>query len=872
MGVSHETTWTNLLTTVMTSAAHALDPSEPRRRYAQLLQAAQEEYAADARRGQAGRVVQARYSDQLDDLVRQLATAAERETGTRWVLCAVGGYGRRSMCLHSDIDLLITFDGRIARPEERFVNVLLQPLWDLRLRVGHHVRELEELDDPDEDNPEFLLALCDVRHLAGDADLLTALRERAFAGRPDAMGRLREALLALIDARHEQFSHSIYQLEPDLKQAPGGLRDIGAVRLLSAFAADVLPANGQSDPSLDEIEDWLLRIRSILHLEARRDMNVLTHDYQDRVAQVMAGDGASMLPVEELMGRYFGGARMVARTLDHARRLGDRREPGRPVQPAGRHLVLTGDGIDFADPARAASQPALWVEAFRVAIAEGAPVSESARALITQHLDSYGPDDYVATEGERLQIRRLLTPRTGLYARLSEMHDCGLLEAIFPELRHIHCRVIRDFYHRYTVDEHTLMAIRNLEALTGPVSGGRSRFASLLEEVRSPELLTLALLYHDVGKWQAEEDHVEASLALAQPMVERLQLPAEARQTVEFLIRHHLQMSQVAFRRDSEDPEVASRFAALVESEERLKMLTLMTLVDIQAVSPETLTPWKEDLLWRVYVEAYNRLTMGYADELIQKDQAGLAVVVAGRPDDIGEAELTRFLNGLPRRYLTVFGLATIYAHARLARGLKADEMHAALENRDGIWELTVVMRDRPFLFSNISGVLSYFGMDIHRGQAMTTPDHLVLDVFDFSDSEGFLARNPGAAAEIYRMLEGVAGGTVDVQQLLRGREGSLVHRPRRRVAPMVNFDNEHSRRYTVIEIIADDTPGLLYRVSSVISDHECDVDLVLISTEGQKAIDVLHVTRHGQKLSDTEQTQLAHDIARILEAGYEAH
>jgi len=572
------------------------------------------------------------------------------------------------------------------------------------------------------------------------------------------------------------------------------------------------------------------------------------------------------------MGDYFRGARLVARALEHARRRG---EPGRseqPSRPAGRHLVITADGVDFADPERAATQPALWIEAFRVAIAEDQPVAEAGRALIAQHLERYGPDDFVATEGERLQIRRLLVPRSGLYARLSEMHDCGLLEAIFPELRKIHCRVIRDFYHRYTVDEHTLMAIRNLEALTGPVSGGRSRFASLLEEVRVPELLTLALLYHDIGKWQAEEDHITESLALAQPMIERLQLPAEARQVVEFLIRDHLQMSQVAFRRDSEDPEVASRFAALVASEERLKMLTLMTLVDIQAVSPETLTPWKEDLLWRVYVEAYNRLTMGYADELIQRDQAGLAVVVAGRPDDIGEAELTRFLNGLPRRYLTVFGLATIYAHARLARGLKADEMHASLENRDGIWELTVVMRDRPFLFSNISGVLSYYGMDIHRGQAMTTPDHLVLDVFDFSDAEGFLTRNPGAAAEIYRTLEGVAGGTVEIQQLLRGRERSLVHRPRRHVAPVVSFDNDHSRRYTVIEIIADDTPGLLYRVSRVISDHGCDVDLVLISTEGQKAIDVLHVTQHGQKLSDAEQTRLADDIARILEAGHEAH
>ena len=238
-------------------------------------------------------------------------------------------------------------------------------------------------------------------------------------------------------------------------------------------------------------------------------------------------------------------------------------------------------------------------------------------------------------------------------------------------------------------------------------------------------------------------------------------------------------MSNVAFRRDLDDPQVLERFAHLVGTEEHLKMLCLLTLVDVEAVSSNTLTPWKEELLWRLYVDTYNHLTLGYGDELVQSDPAGLAVVIAGRPDDIPEAELTQFLGGLPRRYLALFGLASIYRHVRLARGIHRDEVHTVLENHDDVWELTIVTLDKPFLFSNVAGVLSYFGMDIHRGQAMTTPEGLVLDVFEFSDAQAFLRRNPGATTEICRMLDRVVAGWIDVPTLLRGREDSLLFRRR---------------------------------------------------------------------------------------------
>jgi [protein-PII] uridylyltransferase len=854
------------------SSAHG-DPaaSETRARLAAVLAEARDEYAADARRGAGGTAVLARYADRIDGLVRGIASGIEARTAVPVVVAALGGYGRRTLYLHSDIDLLIAFDGTIGDAEERAVNALLQPLWDLRLTVGQHVREAADFDRTDLDNPEFFLALLDARPLAGDELLLPRLLDRMRQTGSAWTGPLLSSLLSLVAQRHAQFSGTLYQLEPDIKNAPGALRDISVARHISRLRPDPFATEiDRTWRQVPEAEEFFARIRSVLHLENGRDVNLLTHELQEKVAEVLGCTGDDPRQrVESLMGEYFRHARLVARTLARAESQ-VQPPPQRASRPVGRYFEAATTGMRFVDVERAASQPVLWLEIFRAALANSCAVSEQAQTIIEQNVDRYTAADFLPTDAQREQLRRMLHPRPGLYARLSEMHDCGLLSRLFPEFALVHCRVVRDFYHKYTVDEHSLLAIRTIESLWSADTPSRQRFGAILHEVHAPELLTLALLLHDVGKWQ-EADHAVESLRLAQSTLDRLKLAPEARQMVEFLIRNHLQMSQVAFRRDAEDPQVVARFADIVGTEEQLKMLCLMTLADVAAVSPDTLTPWKEELLWRVYVDTYNRLTLGYADELL--DQTALAGVVAGRPTDISEEELTRFLNGLPRRYLALFGLPSIYRHVRLARGIRRDEVHAFLEKHEGdVWELTVVTLDKPYLFSNVSGVLSYFGMDIHRGQAMTTPDGLVLDVFEFSDDASFLRKNPGATSDVYRMLENVVAGSVDVPALLQGKERNLLYRRRQALPPVVRFDNEHSRRYTVLEIIADDAPGLLYRISRAVSSRGCDVDLVLIATEGKRAVDVLHVTTAGKKLSEADQAALRQQLETTLEDRHETH
>ena len=820
-----------------------------------VLDAARAELRADTLRGAGGRAALERYSDRVDALLRQIFADAGEPPSSVLVL-ALGGYGRRHLCFYSDIDLLILFSGSIYPAEERFLRGLLHPLWDLGVVVGHQVRELDDFRTLETDNPEFLLALLDARPVAGARDLFDRFADVFHTAATHAF--ILTSLLQLIDERYAKFNGTLYQLEPDVKQAPGALRDLSATRIIALLTDPLLLRRGPADPArFDDAEDFLLRVRSTLHLEGARNQNVLSHEMQERTAEVLGYPGAEpRIRVERLMSDYFRHARIVHRSLHWARKTA-------PV-PVGANLGLSRDGVRFLDPIQAARNPPSWIATFQAAIEHDHDVAEEALSCIQQHVDRYRADDFFPQPADRAAVLHLLKPRKGLYERLSEMHDCGLLGRVFPEFQAISWRVVRDFYHKYTVDEHTLLTIRNLERLTVTEDPSRRRFRSILTDLPAPELLVLALLLHDVGKWR-DDDHALESVRMAEQVIVRLQLSTEQREIVLFLIRHHLKMSLVAFRRDTEDPDIVADFARVVGTEERLKMLCLMTLVDVEAVSPETLTAWKEELLWRLYVDAYNHLTQRYGDELIERNQAGLDEVLTNRPADLSAADITTFLEGLPQRYLQLFTREAIHRHVRLARDIKPDEIHISLEPSEGVWTLAVVTLDKPFLFSNICGVLASFGMNILRGHAFTNPNGLVLDVFQFTDEERFLALNADAPKQMLKVLEDVVSGRADVTARLRGREQSIL-KTASRFAPVVRADNEASRRYTILDIVASNALGLLHRISRVISQHGCEVDLVLIATEGEKAIDVFHITKAGVKLTQAEQLALTSDLQRTLE------
>ena len=563
------------------------------------------------------------------------------------------------------------------------------------------------------------------------------------------------------------------------------------------------------------------------------------------------------------MNDYLARARAVFRKLLGAESPATAAgSPARPGPAAGQPALPT-ETVGFADAVRAAAEPASWIDTFDAAVARNVPVADASLAIIRQQVTRYPAEAFFPTDRERQRLLEFLRPRPGLSARLKEMHECGLLGALFPEFQAIAGSVIRDASHTYVVATHTLLAIRQLEWLLAQMTLSGERFGSMLRELNAPELLVLALLLHGIGKSKSE-NHGEEAVRMAEAALDRLRLSGEARQTVEFLIANQQLMSRVAFRGDASDPDVVRHLAARFSSEEHLKMLCLMTLADLGAMRPDTLTPWKEELLWRLFVDTYNQMTMGYGDEVIVESEAALASLQATRPVDITEAEMVKFLEGLPRRYLTLFDSDDIYRHVRLWQDIGHDDVHFFLKKKADLWELTVVTLDKAYLFSNICGVLAYFGLDILRGHAFTGVGSLVLDVFHFADREGFF-RTEEEHPQFDRLLSDVVAGRADITALLERKEQAVLQR---RTPPVIYFDNDHSPRYTVLELVADDRSGLLHRISRVISRHGCGIDLVLISTEGQRAIDVFHLRKGAVKLTDSDQLALTEDLERVLEEG----
>ena len=857
----------------MTSTSPGAAPAEGQSP-ADALRAARDRYEADVRQARGGRLAAHAYSAAVDGLLGGiLADAGARAPAPRPPpsrLAAIGGYGRRHLCLHSDIDLLILFDRPIAAAEERLAKALLHALWDLGFDVGHQVRRVAELETVETDNPEFLVSVSDARLVAGERAVFDRLAAVVLdAGSPWRRAAA-DALRGLVQERHGQYGHTIYHLEPDIKEAPGGLRDVSAIRTLTALnpagADGVAPLiAGRRDEALDEAEEFLLRIRSMVHLDNKRDQNILSHEHQETVAERFGAPGTKARTVEALMSVYFHHARIVSRVLSHVLESTAPAPAPAATGAVADNIERRPDGVGFVDPVRASLQPRTWLPVFQAAIDEGCAVAPDTLTFIERHGDRYTSEQFFPERAECEAFLRFLKPRAGLYDRLSEMHENGLLGRMFPEFRKVYCRVIRDFHHMYTVDEHTLVTIRNLSDLADPdaCAPSRRRFAAVLAELDEPELIVLALIFHDVGKW-TDKNHAEESCRMVADPLRRLRVPPPAARTVEFLIRHHLVMSKTAFRRDTQDPEVPRQLARLVGTEDRLRMLCLLTLVDIQGTTRETLTPWKEELLWRLYVDTWNRLTLGYGDEVIAGGEPSVAELVADRPPEVSEEQVTRFLDGLPQRYLRLVDPRQVYEHVALSRDLDPEGVRVSLEREDGVWALSVVTRDRPRVFSMICGVLSYFGMDIIRGQAMSNREGVVLDLFRFVDADKFLALNESGPSELKRLLREVLTGAVELESMLQGREAAARARRRRvRVSSVVHFDHFYSDRYTVLEVGGANQWGLLHRISRVISEHGCDIDLVLISTEGDRATDVFHLTRDGRKLS----TDMEHDLRADLEA-----
>jgi [protein-PII] uridylyltransferase len=830
--------------------------------------------------GRGGRDVAAARSDLVDLVVARACRLAAAELAPtlgidhdQIAVVALGGYGRRELAPFSDVDLLFLRADDAADDVRAVVERALALLWDSGLTVGHSFRTVAECVAMSRSDLHSRTALAEARLVAGSPRLEGRLVERLDAqvfASARATSAFLETLRHDLDDRYQRFGRAVGLLEPHVKESAGGLRDLHVVLWTAHALFGTRGLAGLHEGGrISDVDrraalrayDHLLRVRNEAHFSTGRKTDLLDLELQHVLADNLGyRRGRGLLASEIFMRDYYERASDLHR-VSRAFLLRNLPPPPRRLlslsilrrRPRGSFEIREGKLYPRGEAAALGSARRL-LEAFAIAQREGPELSEELKLEIRGALRLVDRSFRESRDAGRALLR-LLAFKGRVGSTLRAMHETGLLGRLLPEFARVTFLVQHDFYHRYTVDEHTLTAIDALDRVAGPaVDPALDRFREVLAEVSQPVALYLGLLLHDIGKGRGR-GHVRRGVRIAERVCTRLGVEAGIAADVVFLVDAHIELSQISQRRDLSEPGLAEAFAQRVSTLDRLNMLLLLTYADHCGVGPGIWNEWKGTLLWDLYTRTRAHLTPS-SMRTQEAEEGARERALRQLRAEFAPSEVERHFALMPDRYLRVTGGGDLVRHFRLVQRLGEQALAAEWHPTAHGTDLVVAAADHHGLFAELAGTLTAHRLDILSVDVYTRDDGVALDLFRVRAA---LDKGPVPAERweaIEAALRSAVEGRHDVAAAVEKWRRSVRRRPTRRrlVRPRVAFDDNASASRSVIEVRAEDEPGLAFRIASVLRARGLNITFAKIATDKSHALDVFYVTgTTGGKLDAEE-------------------
>jgi [protein-PII] uridylyltransferase len=836
---------------------------------------------AAIRRGEGGVAVARKHARVLDGLLGALYCAADATSrtlghhrGGRFALLAVGGWGRGLLGLGSDIDTVLLCEDPTTDEASALAEAMLYPLWDLGLSVGHAVRGIDDTIELSRKDPSTATALLDMRLVAGDKSLFDALRTAARRQLFDVdLDAFLDALLRDREDRHEKFGATLFLLEPEVKLGRGGLRDLDMLRwALVARTGSRLPDDWtglgfllpRELKDLEHAEEFLWRVRHLLHARMMRRQDRLTFEDQEDIATELGFVDGVTLGVEQFMQAYYRHARVIAQTSDRVlSRVRPAKQRSRPAttNPIGDGLAVFEGELTFERAGDLALDPSLALRIYDAALRLDARVYSFARdAIVKLASDPEWCERLRDQPAANASFLRLLTHAAPApFSRgsvLTELHEVGLLLAVIPEFEPVMGRVQHDVYHVYTVDVHSMAAVDRLRAVVrGELASEMPLASQLAADGGGSVELFLGVLLHDIGKAHGKE-HAQRGARMAESIVPRLGLSPESTREIAWLVEEHLSLYHWAMRRDISDPETLLEVASRASSVERLRDLYLLTLVDLSTTNPKALSSWKARMLDELYLATLGVLeASGTAPEA----SSHRAESIASAFGDNERPVVLSLLESLPSRYLAGNDDASARFHARAV--LDRDRAPVRVVCRmleGGLVEVVVCVDDRPGLLADLAAVLTANRLAVQSAQIYTHPRAggapAALDIFHVRPAPHIGGDERSWAARVERDIAEILSGNTPAARLLASRARPPAWSVRRgpEVPTDIRIDNTTSRAFTIVDIFTRDRVGLLHAIARTLHDEGLVIGLSKVNTEGLRVADVFYVTgAGGEKLID---------------------